>query len=491
MSIERKVFIGMDVSKGYVDVAAVNNAGSVLPWEERFDDTSDGHESFVSFIESRVGCDDSKTVIIGLESSGGLERNWYRFIRKTFPDVKLHLLNPLAVKRFGERKLHRSVTDRLSALNIAQYLRLGLSPGEISPEPHLDGALSFYRYIRNQISGETRLRNELQSIMVRVQPELVQYCRAGIPGWILRLVAKYPTARELARASVKNVEKIPYVTSERASSLIEAAKKTVASQYDYLTGVTVKKMSRSILSISLEIDKMKNTLINSLKNDPAVELWTTFPGIGLWSAVCLKLEYGNIERFYSSQAAAAYSGLDPCVLQSGDSVKRCGISRKGRRQIRAILYPVALSAIRCNPVIGEFYSRLRSSGKNHKQAITACMRKTAVILYAMAVSGKPFEPKYAEKKRSDLESNDNNSPVANHSENLQNFGSITNIDRKQIKIIAPVTRREAKKRLSLIDFANGTQIKRGGGLPHTVSLPQMRGHAATPEYNTSCKIVSQ
>jgi transposase len=43
----------------------------------------------------------------------------------------------------------------------------------------------------------------------------------------------------------------------------------------------------------------------------------------------------------------------------------------------------ALSAIRCNPAIREFYQRLRHNGKQFKVAITACMRKLLVILNAI------------------------------------------------------------------------------------------------------------
>ncbi|MEA3306224.1 MAG: transposase, partial [Elusimicrobiota bacterium] len=55
--------------------------------------------------------------------------------------------------------------------------------------------------------------------------------------------------------------------------------------------------------------------------------------------------------------------------------KICG----GRAAIRKILYMSALTATRCNPVISEFYERLRNRGKEHKVAITACMRKMIVI----------------------------------------------------------------------------------------------------------------
>jgi transposase len=43
----------------------------------------------------------------------------------------------------------------------------------------------------------------------------------------------------------------------------------------------------------------------------------------------------------------------------------------------------ALTASRCNPVIREFYLRLRLARKPAKVALVACMRKLLVILNAM------------------------------------------------------------------------------------------------------------
>jgi len=51
--------------------------------------------------------------------------------------------------------------------------------------------------------------------------------------------------------------------------------------------------------------------------------------------------------------------------------------------VRSALYMAALTAIRCNPVIKEFYERLVSKHKPFKVAIVACMRKLLTILNVM------------------------------------------------------------------------------------------------------------
>jgi transposase len=49
-----------------------------------------------------------------------------------------------------------------------------------------------------------------------------------------------------------------------------------------------------------------------------------------------------------------------------------------------------LAAIRCNPVISAFHTRLVAAGKLPKVAIVACMRKLLTVLNAMLRSNSPW-----------------------------------------------------------------------------------------------------
>lgn len=448
----KAIYVGIDVSKGYMDAAAVNESGSVLWQKGPFDDNRKGHDCFMEILQFMMKNKPFTRLVVGVESTGGLERNWAAMIRKSFPNARMLLLNPLAVKKFGERGLHRSVTDRISALNIAHYLRLGIDPDETCREPVMEGPVSFYRHVRKELCRIVEMKNELRSLIARANPELEQYCRNGIPGWVLTLLQKHPTAQSLARARAGKIAMIPHVNRQKAESLIAEAKESVASQQDPYTAMTVKDLCKKIERSLKDVEKMKKVLTDDLQKDETVKVWTTFPGVGAWTASALRLEFGAIERFYSSEAAVAYSGLDPAVSQSGDGVKNHGISKKGRRQIRGILYPAALSAIRCNAVIKEFYHRLRSRGKVHLEAATACMRKMVSILYATALTGKPFDPEYQqllqEKMKQKTEEESQSAPDKEQPEPSPALPSLK----------APISRREAKKRREKI--AKLTAVKR-------------------------------
>ena len=105
------------------------------------------------------------------------------------------------------------------------------------------------------------------------------------------------------------------------------------------------------------------------------------PGIGPTTSATLISnvpELGTLDR----KKIAALVGLAPLNRDSGRFRGRRMIWG-GRAHVRAALYMGTLSAIQFNPIINQFYRRLRDAGKCHKVAITACMRKLLTILNAM------------------------------------------------------------------------------------------------------------
>src|SRR3989442_12773506 len=97
--------------------------------------------------------------------------------------------------------------------------------------------------------------------------------------------------------------------------------------------------------------KLTLELCSTLKDEPVIQIVTSLPGIGLWTATCLRLEFGRFERFPSAAAVVAYGGPNPPGFESGDGGTRIGISRRGRSTIRAPPYMAVLPAIRGHPPI--------------------------------------------------------------------------------------------------------------------------------------------
>lgn len=440
-----ELFLGVDVSKGYIDVAFINKAGSHLSGEGRYDDTRMGHDRVRKAIHDQLQENPSASLKIALESTGGLERNWLRLF-KILSDlfagqVLVFLLNPLLVKRFRNEDLHSSGDDASSAIAIAEYLRLGRPASQLSGEHHLEAGVScFYRCIKNTISRLADLANEIQSLLPQIQPELVQFARSGLPTWLLELLEKYPTAPLLAKAPASTLDKFPSVTLEKAQRIRTAAKQSVASLRDEATAEAMRLLAHEYLFLSQELEKQKIKLLELVGQHRQVELLSSVPGIGPWTAISLLVEIGDIARFSTPESLVAYAGLDPSYFKSGDGEVRHGISKRGNSHIRAALYMPAQVAVMHNPVIRGFYHRLREHGKSHREALVACMAKLLRIGFALLVTDKIFDPLYEEKRQPTT--SEHPTPPQEISPTQDTPSPAPAFD----DLNAPVTRREARRR---------------------------------------------
>ena len=109
-------------------------------------------------------------------------------------------------------------------------------------------------------------------------------------------------------------------------------------------------------------------------------------GIGWQTAATVFALMPELGKIGDAQAGAL-AGLVPHANQSGTHDKPRHIGG-GREEVRRALYMAALSASRCNPVLKTFYDRLRASGKPHKVAHIAVMRKLICLMNRIAADPK-------------------------------------------------------------------------------------------------------
>lgn len=131
-----------------------------------------------------------------------------------------------------------------------------------------------------------------------------------------------------------------------------------------------------------ELDKqIKELLQTSPRWQVKDQILQSVPGIGpvvSFSMIADLPELGTLNR----QQISKLVGVAPLNRDSG---KQRGTRHiyGGRAGLRRMLYMAALAATRSNPVLKNFYQRLRANHKPFKVAITACMRKLLSIINVM------------------------------------------------------------------------------------------------------------
>lgn len=141
------------------------------------------------------------------------------------------------------------------------------------------------------------------------------------------------------------------------------------------------------------IDVQISALIKSDNNlNKKERILKSFIGIGDKTAAILLAELPELGTI-SAGKISALTGLAPFNSDSGMKTGKRSI-RGGRKVPRNALYMATLVATRHNPVIHNYYNRLKEKGKCFKQAITACMHKVLIIINTMLKNNQEWNKNY-------------------------------------------------------------------------------------------------
>lgn len=168
-----------------------------------------------------------------------------------------------------------------------------------------------------------------------------------------------------------------------------------------MTATMLSTIQDSAEHLKNEIMKLAMTDSNIKTN---VELLTSIPGIGDYSAVVILSEISDISLFSNPKQLVAFCGLDPTVRQSGSFVGTHNrISKRGSSYLRWILNLCTHVALHpgknkasANTVLCNYYLR-KCESKPPKVALCACMHKMVNIIFAVLRDQKPFELRLPEE----------------------------------------------------------------------------------------------
>lgn len=462
--METKAFLGIDVSKGYADFILIDSECKVLENFFQLSDTAAGRTQLKQLIEQwkQAGL---VTLHCGVESTGGYENNWHSFLKglQTDGTVLVSRLNAKAVKSVSEASLKRTITDAVSAQNIAMYLakfpeKVDYGLNKAKPDESFAEGRQFLTSIQMWLKQKVQLGNQLEKLLYQHLPEMLVYCRHGIPTWLLQLLVKYPSIGDINKAGVSKISSIKGISNEKATAILGKTKgisRTCSATICHLISITATEvLHQQHLAAS-----GKARLNELYKDNSSVKLLCDIKGVGIDSAVTMVLEIEDVNRFANAKKMASYFGVHPTFKQSGDGQWGNHMSKKGRGNIRATLYMVALSAVRYNPLFKDLYARFRGQGKSHKAAAGVVMHKMLRIIYGVLKSGKPFDAAIEKKHRDDAaekqQNKDNNTEEAKKDFEQQKQRFL------DFKTSAPISGRNLKTRKKQLASQASTEVYTG------------------------------
>ncbi len=154
-------FVGIDVSKVSLDVAALLNTGEVQ--RGKFSNTQQGHNDLLSWLERFPNCR------VAVEATG----SYHRRLTSSLQDkhLSVSVLNPAQVSYFVKSQHRRNKTDKADALWLATYVK-ERQPAETYAVNSLRQSLA--REIQALSKDLTRLKNRLEAAdNGSVHPEVI------------------------------------------------------------------------------------------------------------------------------------------------------------------------------------------------------------------------------------------------------------------------------------------------------------------------------
>lgn len=325
-------YVGLDVHKEFCQASVLDEKGIELG-NERFPTTQGGLESFLERF------DEASFV---LESTGVWEFVYEIIEAKGFP---VKLAHPLKVRAIAEASVK---TDKVDARTLARLLRLDMVPESYVPPKDI-----------RDLRRLTRLRSYLTQT------------NTGF---------KNRTHAELLSRGIKRPEDLSKPFSQKSQEWLRS-----------LDIQAVDVQVNMIEAIQGQIELVNKYVQDEFDKRLEVRNLTSIPGVGMYSALVIFAEIGEVQRFPDAEHLCSYAGLTPTVSQSASTCYYGGISKEGSKQLRWILTEVVYSHHRFEPDsnLSKFFDKIaRKKGK--QKATMAAARKLLHIIYWMMLNGESY-----------------------------------------------------------------------------------------------------
>jgi transposase len=273
---------------------------------------------------------------------------WPAFREVVEPEVKrLVLVHPQRVKAIASAKLKN---DRVDSATLAHLLRCDLLPESWKADRETQARRQQVRLRATLVRQRTRLKNQVHAVLHQ----------QGLRSPVTDLFGKR------GRQWLAQVQ------------LPSQARQSVTVCCHLIDGYT-EEIEKQNLQLSVQAGK-----------DERARWLMTIPGIGVYSAMLLLAEIGDIHRFPDKHALCSHAGLVPRVRESAGKRARSGITHQGSPWLRWIMVEAAQVATRSSPGAKKYYERLRRKKPAHVARI-ALARKLLVAVWALLRHGVVFD----------------------------------------------------------------------------------------------------
>ena len=371
-----------------------------------FSNSAAGFNTFYKWLEEMKERTRMKKVIIGCEPTG---HYWFTF-QKFLHDHKLKLVvvNPYSVNRSKELDDNSPEKDDIKdPKTIAGLVREGRYSTAYIPEGNY-AEIREAQVCRDQIMKQhVRLSNQIQAWLQQYFPEYLEvYNKFDAESGFL-VLEKAPLPADIIKLGAEGIKQIwkdaklrGRLGISRAQTLIEAAQESVGLEGGEAARFRIWVLISDYRRKQEQLERVDEILQKKVILVPNVEKLLAIKGVGFSSVAGFIAEVGDIGRFTDPKQIQKLAGLEITKLSSGKRKGKPGISKRGRRRLRRVMYEAARALMIWDPAFSDlflYYRNRMCHPLGSMQAKIAVECKTIRVFYAILKHGCDYDPKKLQK----------------------------------------------------------------------------------------------
>jgi transposase len=381
-------FVRADLEPAAADLMVVESALGYRQLRQRLDAIAAKHDGHVHFH-------------MRIDVAGCYADNLLAFLHALPYSKTISLGDPERNKNYRVAIFGSKKSDPVEAHACARFAVTEKPQATPALTPAMRTLAQIASRLESQARQNTRVLNQLHNLLARTFPELALLVKDLGTGWVLKVLQRYPSAAQLAKARPSALEKIPYLPHKHIPVLIEHARASVASLTGRAAQTLVRDLAGQVKDAQARQKSMEKLLVEAYRQLPANHL-DTITGIGPVTAAILTAKIIDPYRFVLPTKLTGLFGIFPVEASSGidrDGNTRLPVrmimSKRGNDLVRRYLWMAALSAAQHNPAVRPLYQRVRAKHPDQPSiAIGHVMAKLLRIALAVWKTGKPFDPEH-------------------------------------------------------------------------------------------------
>jgi len=383
--------VGIDIGKRKHAATALSPQGEVIARLASFPNSRQGVDQLEKDVLRKAG--GPNKVLVGMEATGHYWMCVYHELtRRGYSCV---VLNPLQTNARSKANIRKTRTDKIDSGTIARVILSGEAKATRVPDPRTAELRLLVRHQRRLLQAAGDMERYAHTLVDRIFPEYAGiFCKPFLSA-----------ARELIRQIgfapdrlVENADRVREIlakvgrgriASETIDQLLQKAKESIGTRQ---AEEVAESQLRSILDY---LDTLRRQIADIDKQlDERIEQFDSpLSSLGLTSRLTavVHAESDPIGDFTNPQQYVAYTGLDPSLHDSGDSIRGRGkISKRGSPLLRNALYLAAFVVSRRHDYFRRIYHKHRKRGKTHRNALVIVARRLARVIWRLLTDGRQF-----------------------------------------------------------------------------------------------------